>query len=79
MVGNPPWNEGRVGVASLPKGDVGEQPAILNVPHMAEQGSVIGPLHRQTQSTHSLGSQSYSRMRPRGSLDSPSPISQDFH
>ena len=47
--------------------------------HMAEQGSVIGPLHRQTQSTHSLGSQSYSKMRTRGSLDSPSPISQDFH
>ena len=50
-----------------------------NEDHMAEQGSVLGPLHRQTQSTHSLGSQSFSRMRPRGSLDSPSPISQDFH
>ena len=47
--------------------------------HIAERGSVIGPLHRQTQSAHSLGSQSYSRMRTRGSLDSPSPISQDFH
>ena len=53
--------------------------ASINEDHIAEQGSLISPLHRQTQSTHSLGSQSYSKMRTRGSLDSPSPISQDFH
>ena len=51
----------------------------FNEDHMAEYGSVLGPLHRQSQSTHSPGSQSHSRIRPRGSLDSPSPISQDLH
>ena len=40
---------------------------------------IIGPLRRLSHGTHGLGSQSYSRMRPTGSLDSPSPISQDFH
>ena len=39
-----PWSKGRVGVASLPKterrgkGDVGEQPAILNVPDLQAIG-----------------------------------------
>ena len=50
-----------------------------NEDHMAEQGCAIGPPRPQTQSTPSLGSQLYSRMRTRGSLNSPSPISQDFH
>ena len=46
---------------------------------MPEQGSVTGPLHRQTLSTHSLESQSYTRMGPKETLDSPSPIRHDIH
>ena len=74
-------NPGTLAFKSAQPNSIGtDQVKFANIEdHIADRGFVIGPLHRQTQSAHSLGSQSYSRMRTRGSLDFPSPISQDFH
>ena len=68
-------NPGTLAYKSAQPNSIGtDQVKFANIEdHIAERGFVIGPLHRQTQSAHSLGSQSYFRTITRGSWILPPP------